>query len=130
MNNKLKISGLYHESIPSNRHNDFEWLPFGESKYISYGVVDSASGGIYFSFPSREWTLDMSINISDKPTYRVFGIRSGASLLDCQIPERGEKDGLYIVSMSVYIGNGIILNIVVSYICFFYLCYVGLYIII
>ena len=107
MNNNLKISGLYHESIPSNRNEDFEWIPFGGSKSVSYGVVDSVSGGMYFSFPSREWTLDMSINIGEKPTYRVFGIRSGTSLLDCQIPERGEKDGLYIVSMSVYIGNGI-----------------------
>ena len=107
MNNNLKISGLYHESIPSNRHGDFEWIPFGGSKSISYGVVNSTSGGMYFSFPSREWTLDMSISIGNKPTYRVFGIRSGTNLSDCQIPERVEGDGLYIVSMSVYIGNGI-----------------------
>ena len=110
MSGNINISGLYCETTPSNRHGDFEWLPFGSSKSVMYGVLGSTSDGLYFTFPSREWTLDISINLGDLPTYRIFGVRSGTHIADCNIPKRREKDPLYLVSMALYIGSGITLK--------------------
>lgn len=105
----MNISGIYTENPTSLDLDDSVWESFGKSK-VNYRVINSSSNGIYFTFPSRDWTLDMSINIDDRPTYRVFGIRSGTNIKDCEIPTREEKDGLYIVSMSIHIGNGIIIK--------------------
>lgn len=110
MKQEFKVSGLYYESKTPREGDDFEWLSFGGSKSVMYGVLNDSSSGMYFSFPSRDWTLDMTISLGDNPTYRVFGIRSGTYLKNCSIFERKEKDPLYVVSVSIHIGNGIVVK--------------------
>ena len=110
MNKSFKVSGLYYDSGTPRENEHFEWLQFGNSKSVKYGVLNDSFGGMYFSFPSREWTMDMTINLGDNPTYRIFGIRSGTYIKDCSFAKREEKDPLYTVSMSIHIGDGVIVK--------------------
>jgi hypothetical protein len=106
----VRVSGLFAESdvIQSYEDQCSDWTQFGKGSDLKYRVCNSSSSGIYFTFPSRDWTLDMSINIGDSKTIRCFGVRSGTLIKDLDIPVREEGSPLYSVSLSIHIGNGIV----------------------
>jgi hypothetical protein len=107
----LKVSGLtYNPETFSEREDiDSGWISFCNGGILNYRVLQSTSTGIYFTFPSRDWTMDMVVTLGEKKS-RWFGIRSGVLIKDGEIPVREEKDPLYTLSLSIHIGNGVIVK--------------------
>lgn len=107
----LKVSGLTYdpETLSEREDVDSGWLSFGDSGKVNYRVLHSTSTGIYFTFPSRDWTMDMVVTLGEKKS-RWFGIRSGVFIKDGEIPAREEKDPLYTLTLSIHIGNGVIVK--------------------
>jgi hypothetical protein len=107
----LKVSGLTYDPEAFSEKEDIDsgWISFDNRGILNYRVLQSTSTGIYFTFPSRDWTMDMTITLGEKKS-RWLGIRSGVLIKDGEIPVRVEKDSLYTLSLSIHVGNGTIVK--------------------